>query len=140
MYLYHLQLQLLIDAGLHYVQLKIHAISPHTHILYIFEQQRYFCKYHINHIEILFFEKVLIIIIIIIIFVCFRGEPLKKKKKLDPAVIKAKEERKKRKLQKRIRMLEKHTNHMKPIFEIDTLAEQLQNEYVQRNIEYISYM
>ncbi|XP_006622154.2 39S ribosomal protein L40, mitochondrial, partial [Apis dorsata] len=56
------------------------------------------------------------------------GEPLKKKKKLDPAVIKAKEERKKRKLQKRIRMLEKHTNHMKPIFEIDTLAEQLQND------------
>lgn len=130
MYLYYLQLQLLIDAGPHYVRLKIHVISPCTHILYIFEQRKYFCKYHINHIKSLFFEKVLIIIIIIIIFVCHRGEPLKKKKKLDPAIIRAKEERKKKKLQKRIRSLEKHKDHMKPIFEIDTLAETLQNEYV----------
>lgn len=131
MYLYYLQLQLLIDAGPHYVQLKIHAISPCTHILYIFEQRRYFCTYHINHIKkFLFFERILIIIIIIIIFVCFRGEPLKKKKKIDPAIIRAKEEKKKKKIQKRIRMLEKHENHMKPIFEIDTLAEVLQNEYV----------
>ncbi|KAG6804154.1 39S ribosomal protein L40, mitochondrial [Apis mellifera caucasica] len=56
------------------------------------------------------------------------GEPLKKKKKLDPAIIRAKEERKKKKLQKRIRSLEKHKDHMKPIFEIDTLAETLQND------------
>ncbi|XP_060826860.1 large ribosomal subunit protein mL40 [Bombus pascuorum] len=56
------------------------------------------------------------------------GEPLKKKRKLDPAIIRAREERKKRKLQKRIRQLEKHTNHLKPIFEIDTLPQLLQKE------------
>ncbi|XP_003696349.2 39S ribosomal protein L40, mitochondrial [Apis florea] len=56
------------------------------------------------------------------------GEPLKKRKKIDPAIIRAREERKKKKLQKRIRSLEKHANHMKPIFEIDTLAKLLQND------------
>ncbi|PBC28228.1 39S ribosomal protein L40 [Apis cerana cerana] len=60
--------------------------------------------------------------------IIFRGEPLKKKKRIDPAIIRAKEEKKKKKIQKRIRMLEKHENHMKPIFEIDTLAEVLQND------------
>ncbi|KOX75293.1 39S ribosomal protein L40, mitochondrial [Melipona quadrifasciata] len=62
------------------------------------------------------------------------GEPLKKKKRLDPAVVRAREERKRKKLQKRIRQLEKHANHMKPIFEIDTLPELLQNEKRTRHL------
>lgn len=66
-------------------------------------------------------------------YVYFRGEPLKKKKKLDPVIIRGREERKKKKLQKRLRQLEKHANHMKPVFEIDTLPELLQNEYVLHN-------
>ncbi|XP_024223103.1 39S ribosomal protein L40, mitochondrial isoform X2 [Bombus impatiens] len=56
------------------------------------------------------------------------GEPLKKRKRLDPSIIRAREERKKRKLQKKIRQLEKHANHLKPIFEIDILFQQLQKE------------
>lgn len=62
------------------------------------------------------------------------GEPLKKKKRLDPSIIRAREERKKRRLQKRIRQLEKHTNHLKPIFEIDTLSQLLQKEKRTRHL------
>lgn len=47
------------------------------------------------------------------------AEPLKKKKKLDPAIIRAKEERRKRKLEKFIRKLEKHARQLKPISEIE---------------------
>ncbi|XP_012164304.1 39S ribosomal protein L40, mitochondrial [Bombus terrestris] len=56
------------------------------------------------------------------------GEPLKKKKRLDPNILRAREERKKRKLQKKIRQLERHANHLKPIFEIDILPQLLQKE------------
>ncbi|KOC63350.1 39S ribosomal protein L40, mitochondrial [Habropoda laboriosa] len=65
---------------------------------------------------------------------CFRttetllGEPLKKKKKLDPAIVRVREERKRRKLEKRIRVLEKHSGYMKPIFEINTLPELIEKE------------
>lgn len=65
---------------------------------------------------------------------CFRateilmGEPLKKKKRLDPAIIRAREERKRRKIEKRIRYLEKHRHYMKPIYEIDGLPDLLRDE------------
>ncbi|XP_011504364.1 PREDICTED: 39S ribosomal protein L40, mitochondrial isoform X2 [Ceratosolen solmsi marchali] len=51
------------------------------------------------------------------------AEPLKKKKKIDPAVIKHREERKKRKLEKFIRRLEKHAEMLKPIHEIEVSKE-----------------
>ncbi|CAH1284945.1 unnamed protein product [Diabrotica balteata] len=47
------------------------------------------------------------------------AEPLKKKKRLDPAVVKAREERKKRKLEKQIRRLEKNARKLKPIEECE---------------------
>ncbi|KAK4885388.1 hypothetical protein RN001_001659 [Aquatica leii] len=50
---------------------------------------------------------------------CLLGEPLKKKKRLDPAIIKAREERKKRKLEKQIRRLEKNARQLKPIEECE---------------------
>ncbi|XP_076748674.1 mitochondrial ribosomal protein L40 [Xylocopa sonorina] len=71
---------------------------------------------------------------------CFRiseallGEPLKRKKRLDPAIIRAREDRKKRKIEKRIRMLEKHAHHMKPVFEIDGIIELLKNKDVTRHL------
>jgi len=50
---------------------------------------------------------------------CSYAEPLKKKKKLDPQVIKAREERKKRKLEKLIRRMEKHASQLKPLQELE---------------------
>ncbi|EFA07359.2 large ribosomal subunit protein mL40 [Tribolium castaneum] len=50
---------------------------------------------------------------------CLMAEPLKKKKKLDPAVIKAREDRKKKKIEKQIRRLEKHARQFKPIEECE---------------------
>lgn len=47
------------------------------------------------------------------------AEPLKKKKKLDPAVIKQREERKRKKLEKQIRRLEKNARQLKPIDELE---------------------
>ncbi|KAL3288966.1 hypothetical protein HHI36_003409 [Cryptolaemus montrouzieri] len=47
------------------------------------------------------------------------AEPLKKKKRLDPLVVKAREERKKKKLEKQIRRLEKNARQMKPIEECE---------------------
>ncbi|XP_011162650.1 39S ribosomal protein L40, mitochondrial isoform X2 [Solenopsis invicta] len=47
------------------------------------------------------------------------GEPLKRKKKLDPAIIRAREERRKRKLEKQIRRLEKQAKQLKPVFELE---------------------
>ena len=64
---------------------------------------------------------------------CFRAteillaEPLKKKKRLDPAIIRAREDRKKKKLEKRIRRLEKRSGQLKPLDEMEGLAE-LANE------------
>ncbi|CAH1981263.1 unnamed protein product [Acanthoscelides obtectus] len=45
------------------------------------------------------------------------AEPLKKKKRLDPAVVRAREERKKKKIEKQIRRLEKNARQLKPIEE-----------------------
>ncbi|XP_013791787.1 39S ribosomal protein L40, mitochondrial-like [Limulus polyphemus] len=47
------------------------------------------------------------------------AEPLRKKKKIDPAVLKMREERKKRRLEKAIRKLEKSARRLKPIEEIE---------------------
>lgn len=47
------------------------------------------------------------------------AEPLKKKKKIDPAIIKQREERKRKKLEKFIRRLEKHSKQLKPISELE---------------------
>ncbi|XP_015109288.1 39S ribosomal protein L40, mitochondrial [Diachasma alloeum] len=56
---------------------------------------------------------------------CFRateilyGEPLKKKRRIDPAVIRQRELRRQRKLEKAIRRLEKHARQLKPISEVE---------------------
>ncbi|KAJ3665989.1 hypothetical protein Zmor_001451 [Zophobas morio] len=47
------------------------------------------------------------------------AEPLKKKKRVDPAVLKAREERKKKKIEKQIRRLEKNARQLKPIEECE---------------------
>jgi large subunit ribosomal protein L40 len=44
---------------------------------------------------------------------------LKKKKKIDPAVIKQREERKKKKIEKAIKKLEKNARQLKPIDELE---------------------
>ncbi|XP_066249732.1 large ribosomal subunit protein mL40 [Euwallacea similis] len=66
---------------------------------------------------------------------CLMAEPLKKKKKLDPAIVRAREERRKKKLEKQIRRLEKNARQLKPISECEVsltlLDQKLQR---QRNI------
>ncbi|XP_044745718.1 39S ribosomal protein L40, mitochondrial [Coccinella septempunctata] len=47
------------------------------------------------------------------------AEPLKKKKKLDPAVVRAREERKRKKIEKQIRRLEKNARQLKPLEECE---------------------
>ncbi|XP_037072442.1 39S ribosomal protein L40, mitochondrial-like [Pollicipes pollicipes] len=47
------------------------------------------------------------------------AEPLKKKKRIDPAVVRAREERKRRKLEKAIRRLEKGSRQLKPLDELE---------------------
>lgn len=49
----------------------------------------------------------------------FSAEPLKKRKKLDPAVVRAREERKKKKIEKQIRRLERNAKSYKPIEECE---------------------
>jgi len=44
---------------------------------------------------------------------------LKRKKRLDPAIIKAREDRRKRKLEKQIRRLQKQAKQLKPISEME---------------------
>jgi large subunit ribosomal protein L40 len=59
------------------------------------------------------------------------AEPLKKKRKLDPSVVKAREDRKRKKLEKQIRRLEKNSRQLKPIDDLEvplTLIDQ--KEYV----------
>lgn len=50
-------------------------------------------------------------------FLC--AEPLKKKKRIDPSVIKAREERRRKKVEKQIRRLEKNARQLKPIDEME---------------------
>lgn len=49
----------------------------------------------------------------------FSAEPLKKKKKIDPAIIKAREERRRKKIEKQIRRLQKNARQLKPIEEME---------------------
>ncbi|KAK9498164.1 hypothetical protein O3M35_004042 [Rhynocoris fuscipes] len=63
------------------------------------------------------------------------AEPLKKKKRLDPAIIKQREERKKRRLEKQIRRLEKNVRQFKPISECEIPLEIINN----RKLNQISF-
>ena len=56
------------------------------------------------------------------------AEPLKKKKRIDPSVIKAREERKKKRLEKSIRQLAKNAQKLKPIDEMVVPKKLLQEE------------
>ncbi|KAL0111890.1 hypothetical protein PUN28_013238 [Cardiocondyla obscurior] len=47
------------------------------------------------------------------------GEPLKRKKRMDPAIIRAREERRKRKIEKQIRRLQKQAKQLKPVSELE---------------------
>lgn len=51
------------------------------------------------------------------------AEPLKKKKKLDPQIVKQREERKRKRLEKQIRRLEKNARQLKPIEELEVPME-----------------
>lgn len=64
----------------------------------------------------------------------FRAEPLKKKKRLDPSVVKAREERKKKKIEKQIRKLEKSSRQLKPIEELEVPL------CLTENIKYIAFL
>ncbi|KAL4121600.1 hypothetical protein QTP88_014082 [Uroleucon formosanum] len=50
------------------------------------------------------------------------AEPLKKKKRLDPQILKAREDRKRKKIEKSIRKLEKVSKTLKPIDEVQLMA------------------
>ncbi|XP_058445374.1 large ribosomal subunit protein mL40 [Malaya genurostris] len=67
------------------------------------------------------------------------AEPLKKKKKIDPAVLKQREERRRKRLEKQIRRLEKNSRQLKPIEELETPIELLdQRQQRTRTISRIS--
>ncbi|XP_017845521.1 39S ribosomal protein L40, mitochondrial [Drosophila busckii] len=51
------------------------------------------------------------------------AEPLKKKKKLDPQIIKQREDRRKKKIEKQIRRLEKNARQLKPVEELEVPLE-----------------
>lgn len=63
-------------------------------------------------------QKPLLYIRTIILFL-FSAEPLKKKRRLDPSIVKAREDRKKRKIEKQIRRLERNAKQLKPIEECE---------------------
>ncbi|XP_026480573.1 39S ribosomal protein L40, mitochondrial-like [Ctenocephalides felis] len=50
---------------------------------------------------------------------CLYAEPLKKKKRMDPQIVRQREERRRKKLEKQIRRLEKNARQLKPIDELD---------------------
>lgn len=47
------------------------------------------------------------------------AEPMKKKKKLDPQIVKQREDRRRKKLEKQIRRLERNARQLKPIEELE---------------------
>ncbi|KAH8383154.1 hypothetical protein KR009_007102, partial [Drosophila setifemur] len=51
------------------------------------------------------------------------AEPLKKKKKLDPQIVKQREDRRKKKIEKQIRRLEKNARQLKPVEELEVPLE-----------------
>lgn len=60
------------------------------------------------------------------------AEPLKKKKRLDPAILRMREERRKRRIEKGIRLLKKHAKKYKPIEEME-VSPKLQKEIGMRH-------
>lgn len=58
-----------------------------------------------------------------LVILYYSAEPLKKKKRIDPAIIKQREERKKKRLEKQIRRLEKNARQLKPIDELEVPLE-----------------
>ncbi|XP_055533047.1 39S ribosomal protein L40, mitochondrial [Wyeomyia smithii] len=56
------------------------------------------------------------------------AEPLKKKKKIDPQILKQREERKRKRLEKQIRRLEKNARQLKPIEELEVPIELLDEQ------------
>ncbi|XP_030376348.1 39S ribosomal protein L40, mitochondrial isoform X2 [Scaptodrosophila lebanonensis] len=56
------------------------------------------------------------------------AEPLKKKKKLDPQIIKQREDRRKKKIEKQIRRLEKNARQLKPVEELEVPMELIQEK------------
>lgn len=80
--------------------------------------QTFYCKFlfWLNYNK---YSFVLYHTLLTILLLDYSAEPLKKKKKIDPAVIRAREDRRRKKLEKQIRRLEKHAKQMKPIAEID---------------------
>ena len=61
----------------------------------------------------------------------FRAEPLKKKKRMDPMIVRQKEERRKKKIEKMIRRLEKNAGQLKPLEELEVpYAVKQQKEWV----------
>lgn len=56
------------------------------------------------------------------------GEPMKKKKRLDPAIMKARLDRRKKKIEKQIRRLQKNSRQLKPIEEVEKPKELLKIE------------
>ncbi|XP_042866786.1 39S ribosomal protein L40, mitochondrial-like [Penaeus japonicus] len=69
---------------------------------------------------------------------CFRltqvaeAEPLKKKKKMDPMLVRQREERKKKKIEKQIRRLEKNASQLKPIDELEVPRVILQEKEIRK--------
>ncbi|KAG8230971.1 hypothetical protein J437_LFUL003929 [Ladona fulva] len=67
------------------------------------------------------------------------AEPLKKKKRIDPQILKQREERKKRRLEKQIRRLEKNARQFKPIDELEVPLKLIdERELRTRNLSPIS--
>ncbi|KAG7173864.1 39S ribosomal protein L40, mitochondrial-like [Homarus americanus] len=63
------------------------------------------------------------------------AEPLKKKKKLDPQLVRQKEERRKRKIEKAIRRLEKNAGQLKPVDELEVPPAILQEMNIRKRAE-----
>ncbi|CAK1550459.1 unnamed protein product [Leptosia nina] len=62
------------------------------------------------------------------------AEPMKKKKKMDPAIVKAREERRRKKIEKQIRRLEKNAKQLKPIDELEPPLHVLDNLNTRKRI------
>ncbi|XP_050731252.1 39S ribosomal protein L40, mitochondrial-like [Eriocheir sinensis] len=66
---------------------------------------------------------------------CLGAEPLKKKKRLDPMIVRQREERKKKKIEKMIRRLEKNAGQLKPIDELEVPRNILQEIDIRKRRE-----
>ncbi|XP_062537995.1 large ribosomal subunit protein mL40 [Armigeres subalbatus] len=62
------------------------------------------------------------------------AEPLKKKKKIDPQVLKQREERKRKRLEKQIRRLEKNSRQLKPVEELEVPVELIDEQKQRKRI------